>query len=192
MGIEPFFGILTWLIITALVQLYLRYFRTDVPRVPGFERYCEGRPLVLALFSPGASADAVIERLGSLLDPRGRLDNFRGVHPWPHYRYRVELRRLGEHVVGVYLAGCSPRRGDPPPLPDLANALTRLLKAPELRIDQFWVHPQFYPGDTPADAQAEAGWQGRVDEERGLQLSQGPEWPLWLRPAMRRASAEGG
>ncbi len=192
MGLEPFFGLLTWIIITILLHFYLRYFRTDVPRVPDFERYCEGRPLVLALFSPDAGADAVLERLRSLLDPRGIVDNFRGVHPWPHYRYRVELRRIGEHVVGVYLAGCSPRRGDPRPLPELSGALTRLLEAPDLRLDQFWVHPQFYPDDAPADAQAEDGWQGRVDEERGLHLSRGPERPIWLRPAMRRAPAEGG
>jgi hypothetical protein len=189
MGIEPLFGILTWLVVTALVHVYLRYFRTDVPRVPGFERYCEGGPLVLAVFSPGVGADAVLDRLRTLLDARGVVDNFRGVHPWPHYRYRVELRRLGDHVVGVYLAGCSPRRGDPPPLPDLANALARLLESPELCVDQFWVHHQFYTEAAPPDAAPETGWQGRIDEERGLVLSCGSDWPLWLRPAMRGAKA---
>lgn len=191
MGLEPLFGIITWILISILVHVYLRYFRTDVPRVPRFEQYCGEHPLVLALFSPDAGADATIERLRSLLDPRGIVDNFRGVHPWPHYRYHVDIRRLGDHVVGVYLADCSPRRGDPAPLPELAGALTRLLEAPELRIDQFWVHPQFYPGESPADAHDETGWQGRVDPERGLHLSQGPEWPLWLRPTMRRAPADG-
>ena len=190
MGLEPFFGIVMWIIIMILMHVYLRYFATTVPRAPDFERYCAGRPLVLALFCPDSSADAALARLRSLLDPRGRIDNFRGVNPWPHYRFQVELRRLGDHVVGVYLAGCAPRRGDPPPLPELSGALARLLAAPDIRIDQFWVHPQFYPGDTPADAHAEAGWQGRVDEERGLHLSQGPDWPLWLRPALRRASVE--
>lgn len=192
MGLEPLFGIITWIVVMVLVHVYLRYFRTDVPRAPELERYCEGRPLVLAVFSPDTGADAVLGRLRGLLDPRGRVDNFRGVNPWPHYRFRVELTRLGDHVVGVFLAGCTPRRGDPPPLPELSQALARLLEAPDLRIDQFWVHPQFYPDEAPEGSDAEAGWQGRVDEERGLHLSLTPERPLWLRPTLRRAPAEVG
>jgi hypothetical protein len=183
MGLDPLWAILLGIVIPILVHLYLRYVATNVVRSPDFERYCAGRPLVLALLCSD-DAGKVLDRLRSLLDPRGRVDNFRGVNPWPHYRYRVELRRVGEHVVGVYLAGCAPRRGDRPPLTELSTALARMLESPDERIDQFWVHSQFYPGDPPADAHSEEGWQGRLDEERGLLLSRGPEPPLWLRPAL--------
>jgi hypothetical protein len=198
--VEPLLFLVCLVVVPPLVAFYRRYWAAVGDRHPTFERWCEGRPLVAALFVPGGVHPRHVDQLASRL--RGRFVNEEGCFPFSSYDLRLVPEKLDTCVLAVRVAGWRLRRGvyrDPPLLSSLLEAMGELVvegvsdtALPPAVWEEGWLHGTLYRGEElesldggswrfrPFATVLEAGEAGRgagaTPVLRGYR-----ELPFWLR-----------
>jgi hypothetical protein len=178
---QMFFGVLTGLIVPWAVRFYLVYLAEHGDRHHGFEAWCEGRPLLFA-FLCRDRAEEVAARVTASLGKRGEATYAGGVFPWPFYRVKLVAERLGDDVVGVYVAGAALRRGKQE-RPDVRRVIDELVLSGAVTAEEIWLHGHLHTEDASEAPPEDVTWRGRLVEQRhALELRAFRELPFWLRP----------
>ena len=66
----PLLVLKSWLLTTAAIWIYQRWFQRVAPRTPGFEAFCAERPVVAALFGLEGSEQRAVALLAGKLGKR--------------------------------------------------------------------------------------------------------------------------
>jgi hypothetical protein len=178
LAMVPFVGVFTSLLVSLAVQIYLRYFNTLGPRYPGFERWCEGRPLVVAFFCPREGAADLARWLGEALRVQREHINTEGPCPWPFYRLRLEAHVYNECVVGITIRGQAQAKDHQVRPPVLA--LVQRACAAVAGVEEVWVHRDLHASEE--ECEPHMSWRGRPSATGPLPLRAYSELPFWLRP----------
>ncbi len=112
----PFLLLKAWLLAYVSICVYRRFFETDAPAEPEFERWIQTQPLLAAIAIEGALLDAFAATLAAELGPGQQAVATFGGWPWPNYalvlrvenkRDRIEIRAQSCRLLKT--------RGVPPP-----------------------------------------------------------------------------
>lgn len=172
----PFVGVLTSLLVSIAIKIYMTFFCALGSRSESFEAWCRGQPLVMAFFCPRAETGPLVARLRAALEGR-EFVNIEGPFPWPHYRVKLRVEALDASVVGVRAVWCARVRGNqqrPTPLP-LVLQVCEL----GLGIEEVWLHRDLHSDGTLLDP--ETTWRGRPGLGPELTFHAFSELPFWLR-----------
>ena len=174
----PFLGVFSSLIVSLVVQIYLRYFNTLGPHYPGFEEWCATQPLVAAFFCPREGTAALAAWLNRALKAQREHINAEGPCPWPFYRLRLEAQVYNECVVGITIRGQSQAKEHQSRPPVLA--LIQQACAAVEGIEEVWVHRDLHSSEEACEPHM--SWRGRPSPAGPLPLRAYSELPFWLRP----------
>lgn len=173
--LEPLFALLTCALVYWGIAVWRRLSSEFVPDLE-FERWCAGRPLLMA-FRCGDAEDARELRmlLRQAFAPDDLMVNRGGGAPWQYYHYEIEVRAPSETVVAVHLCGARVQRGEGRACVDASEVVARMLET-RLAVTEVWLHGQLRPSDAPSRQRDRVHWIGR--DEFAPMVGQ----PVWAAP----------
>jgi hypothetical protein len=181
--LEPIFGLILCVVIYLGIATWSTL-RSEFHRDEAFEKWCAGRPIILAVRCE--EADDARHRLRQLIAPHDQLVNLRGGVPWQYYRFDVEVRSLTDGVVAVLLTSAVPQRGAWTERPDAGGLAERLVAMLGPGVSEVWMHGQLHPSEARSTARDQRSWLGWPAEGGGLRLT-----PMIGRPEWMTAALEG-
>lgn len=172
----PFVGVLTSLMVSLAIKIYLAHFCAQGCDSPSFEAWCRTHPLAFAFFCPRASTSPLVAWLRQHLEGR-EFVNVAGPFPWPHYRITLRVDVLDDSVVAVRVAGFALLRGNqqrPALLPVIRAACAALAG-----IEEVWLHRDLHHDGSDLDPHTT--WRGRPGLAPEVTFHAFAELPFWLR-----------
>jgi len=134
----PLLVLKSWLLTTAAIWIYQRWFQRVAPRTPGFEAFCAERPVVAALFGLEGSEQRAVALLAGKLGKRTESVATLGGFPWPHYRLGLTIEERRGAVL-LRVMGAQVMRTRDRDVPALASLLREVLnELPE--GTEAWLH----------------------------------------------------
>jgi hypothetical protein len=178
--LELILGLLSFLVVTVGVRVYLAYFIERGVRHPAFEAWCDRRPLVFALFVPRAELEPTRALAAARLSASARWVNLVAGFPWTHYGIGLRVRELSPCVVGVFISSRRVLRGNELP-PRALVAFSEIARATRRDVAEIWLDRDLFTTPEARDGDAEMGWRGHADPSGDLAMSGCTELPFWLR-----------
>lgn len=175
--LEPIFGLMLCVAIYFGISVFFTY-TSEFQRDAAFERWCAGKPIILAFRC--AEADDARHRIRQLIAPHDQLVNLHGGAPWQYYRFDVLVRSLADDVVAVQIAGAIPQRGRWTRRPDAGTVAERLMNNREAAISEVWMHGQLHPSEARSASRDQRSWFAQIDDEGQFALTPMIGRPQWM------------
>src|SRR5262249_19114948 len=109
MEVVLFCALVSWFGAQAGFYVYFRWFVARGGRDEPFDAWCEGEPIVAAIFCPREDLDRSIALLANRF--RVAVVNEEGGYPWPHYLLTVRVEGASSVVAFVRIEGATLHRG---------------------------------------------------------------------------------
>jgi hypothetical protein len=188
--LEPIFGLLLCVAIYFAISAWST-FSSEFQRDADFERWCAGKPIIIAFRCPGDRADDARHRIRQMLAPHDELVNKHGGAPWQYYRFDVVVRALADDVVAVQISAPILQRGHGlwRQRRDAAELVVRLVAARTGSVAEVWMHGQLHPSEARSTARDQRSWIGHVAEDGGFQITPMIGRPQWIQAVADDESA---
>jgi hypothetical protein len=157
----PLLFVKAWAFSLLWIWLYQRYFQRIGPRVPEFEAFFLGRPLLIAIDGREADLTRVREAIVRLLGDRRTAVASSGGWPWTIHALNLEVEtRAGRVLIHATRASVLRTREKPPAVADLLCAAA-VASGASLDV---WLHSELHV-DVTGTVRAPHGWSIRLSPE---------------------------
>ncbi|MGZ3420900.1 MAG: hypothetical protein ACXVEF_19960 [Polyangiales bacterium] len=160
--LEPIIGLVVCVLMYLGVWLFAKVSSEFKPDLE-FERWCAGKPMIMAFRTRSDHYDARFE-LRQLLEPHGELVNLHGGVPWQYYRYDVVVRPIADDVVAIFIERAILQRGRWTHRRDAAELVREIIQKPRTEIVEVWMHGQLHPSEARSQLRDQRSWFARVHE----------------------------